>query len=362
MDVVASVDSAHAPSASQVTISSSPGVQVGDKSVQINISVPSPGPADRQLAAIADLLAERPYGRPLIERALERAGLNPLDYQLDYPPRLLWREIIGHAAGRGRLEAVITSVSTADPALGGALDRRLDSAVWYQCEDPYYCCLFGPGQKTAMIDRAGLRDGLANLAKDEYRVLVVCGPRESGKTHSWRLIEHLSRPGGPLAGHKRIRVSTHAWGAGTRVTSEMVAQEVADLLDVTVEAFLGSELPQARTRKVLTRLTARYPADGVLRWIVLDGLDREEAIDADDAKDVALPLIRKVADGELPDTRLVITGFDPLWLQDRRAVLTETIPPLSKDLVRAFLSDAAGHLGHQVPPAELPLVQSRPRS
>jgi hypothetical protein len=354
MDVVTSVEGAHALApASQVTVTGSPGVLVGEKSVQINISLPSQGPSDPQVAAIADLLAERSYGQQLIERALDGAGLSPLDYRLDYPARLLWREIVGHATGRDRLEALITCVSMADAALGGALERRLDSSGWYQCGDPYYCCLFGPGLKTAMIDRAGLRSGLANLAQDEYRVLVVSGERGSGKTHSWRLIEHLSQKGGPLAGHKCIRVSTHAWGSGTRVTSEMVAQEVADLLDLNVEAMGGSELPQARTRKILTLLTARYPADGILRWIVLDGLDREEAIDADDAKDVALPLIRKVADGELPDTRLVITGFDPLWLPARRATTVEAIPPIGWDLVRAFLADASAHLGRPVGAAEL---------
>jgi hypothetical protein len=353
MDAVTSEGAHAAALASQVTVTGSPGVQIGEKSVQVNISLSSQAPSDLQVAAIADLLAERSYGRQVIERALEGAGLSPLDYRLDYPARLLWREITGDAARKGRLEALLANVSIADAALSGALERRLDSAAWYQCRDPYYCCFFGPGLKTAMIDRAELRRGLGDLAKDEYRVLVVCGARGSGKTHSWRLIEHLSQRGMPLAGHKCIRVTTHAWGSGTRVTSEMVAREVADLLDVNVEAMGGSELLQARTRKILTLLTARYPADGVLRWIILDGLDREEAIDADDAKDVALPLITKVADGELPDTRLVITGFDPLWLQTRRATAFEAIPPIGWDLVRAFLADTSAHLGRPVGPGEL---------
>jgi hypothetical protein len=316
------------------------------------------GANDPRITAVADLLATTIYGEQPVRDALVGAGLSPGDYRLGQPARLLWREVVPHAANprKRRLGALISYVEGLQPAFGVELERRLapllEAGTWYPCHDPFHCCFFGPGAATAMIDRDGLRRGLAMLAADQYRVLVVSGARRSGKTHSWRLIDHL-RQTGKLTGHKCIRVTTHFWGANTRITSEMVAQQIADLLDLAMPATATSELPEARTRKILTSLTARYPADGVLRWIVLDGLDREEAIDAEDAKDVALPLITKVADGELPDTRLVITGFDPLWLQDRRAVLTETIPPLSKDLVRAFLSDAAGHLGHQVAPAKL---------
>jgi len=314
------------------------------------------GSGNPRTITIADLLAARFYSQPQIEDALKAAGLQPATYHLNYTAVFLWREVVPDAARKHKLDALIGHLVKIDPAFGAELERRLrpllDPGTWYPCHNPYYCCFFGPGAATAMIDRGGLRSGLADLANDQCRVLVISGARRSGKTHSWRLIEHL-RQTGKLAGHKCIRVSTHSWGANTKVTSEMVAQEIADLLDLDIKMTGSGELSQARTRKILTSLTAKFPIDGVLRWIVLDGLDREEAIDAEDAQDVALPLITKVVDGELPDTRLVITGFDPLWLRDRRAVQVETIPPISQDLVRAFLADAAIHLGREVGPADL---------
>ena len=60
-----------------------------------------------------------------------------------------------------------------------------------------------------------------------------------------------------------------------------------------------------------------------------------------------------VSERDLPNTRLVITGFDSLGLGSRDSVTLETIPMINEVLLRSFLIDAAAHLGHEVDPEDL---------
>jgi hypothetical protein len=200
-----------------------------------------------------------------------------------------------------------------------------------------------------VIDREQFRAGLRSLAAEDYRVLVVSGPPGSGKTHSWRLIDHL-RQAGMLDGHKCVRVSTHIWG-NAEVTGEMIAQAAADRLGLDIRLTGSGELADARARKILDMLVGRYPADGVIRWIVLDGLDRPRVLDS--ARDVGRQLITMVDDGELPNTRLVITGFDGSLTAVSASVLTDQIPAIDRERMRSFLADVAARLGRTVGAAEL---------
>ena len=113
----------------------------------------------------------------------------------------------------------------------------------------------------------------------------------------------------------------------------------------------SGELADARARKILDVLVGKYPADGVIRWIVLDGLDRPRVHDS--ARDVGRQLITMVDDGELPNTRLVITGFDGSLTAVSASVLTDPIPAIDAALMRSFLADVAARLGHAVGDAEL---------
>jgi hypothetical protein len=60
-----------------------------------------------------------------------------------------------------------------------------------------------------------------------------------------------------------------------------------------------------------------------------------------------------VEDGELQQTRLVVTGLDPLGLQVGYAARVEEIPVIDHALVSSFLQDVAAYLGRTVTDAEL---------
>lgn len=320
------------------------------------------GPNDLRTKAIVELLARTIYDKDDIARALEDANISPGEITWG-KASIAWRELVPLAARENKLDALIEGITKNNPAFGVRLEQVLrpllaTADIWYPCHDPYYCGFFGPGATTAMIDRDGLRTGLQNLANDQYRVFIVSGARKSGKSHSWLLIDHV-RQAGKLAGHECVCVSTHDWSAGTKVSGAMMVQAIADQLSLQVKATESDELGEARTRKLLNLLTGQYPkSDGVTRWIVLDGLDRDEAINAVDAKDVALKLIPMVNTNRLPDTRLVITGFNPLWLPTKRQILFESITAIDEARVSAFLSATAGHLGYEVDPKSLAALVS----
>jgi hypothetical protein len=310
---------------------------------------------DPRTRIIAEILTKTIYHEEAIADAITGAGLVPGDY-LPNVAKLAWVQAVPDVIREHRLDALVGAVGAHDPAFGATLEARLKPLLgmpgvggWYPCHDPFYCGFVGPGAGRALIDRAGLRGGLHDLAVDDYRVLVVYGPSGSGKTHSWRLIDHL-RQAGKLTGHKCVRVSTHKWG-NAEVTGEMVAQSLADRLGLEIRPAGSGELEDARARKLLDLITGKYPADGVTRWIVIDGLDRPRVRDS--ARDVGRDLITMVADGELENTRLVITGFDAGWIGDSGSVRFETIPAIDAALVRAFLTDTATRLGRPVGAAEL---------
>jgi hypothetical protein len=105
-------------------------------------------------------------------------------------------------------------------------------------------------------------------------------------------------------------------------------------------------------RKFLDHLVGVYPGgDGITRWIILDGLDRPGVQEG--ARDLARGLIQLVEDGELPQTRLIVTGLDSLGLNVGYAVRTEEIPAIDRVLLRAFLADVATHLGRTTCDGEL---------
>jgi hypothetical protein len=313
------------------------------------------GPNDPRTKLVVQLLSARVYGEADVTAALQAAGLSPADYEVSRARRT-WREAVPDAVGQHKLDALVGYVTESEPAFGTELERQLRLLLapsgdggWYRCENPYACGFVGAGAGRAIIDRTEFRSSIYDLATDQYRVLVVTGAPGSGKSHSWLLIDHL-REAGKLTGHRCARVTTHFWGTA-EVTGEMVAQSLADRLGLDVRLTPSGELPDARARKVLDLLAGQYPDDGVIRWIVLDGLDRPMVQPS--AKDVGRQLIRMVSEGELPRTRLVITGLDEGGLPNGNVIKSEAIPAVDRVILRSFLLDAAAHLGREVDPEDL---------
>jgi hypothetical protein len=314
-------------------------------------------PGDPRTRVVIDLLAERVYRPAPVDEALEAAGLKPGNYPLERA-KLTWAAAVPDAASQGRLSLLIEQVVRAEPAFRTELDRRLRLLIappgamhnWYHHNDPYACQFVGPRASRALIDRVELRRGLRALARDDYRILVVNGPSRSGKSHTWVLIDHLRNAGQLIGTHRFARVTTHAWSG--EVTGEDLGLSMARKLGLDVRVASSREQDDTRVRKILDTLVGNYPqGDGVTRWIILDGLDRPDVQAS--ARDLARRLITLVDEGELPHTRLIVTGLDTLGLQVGYSVRHETIPAINVALVRSFLAEVAEHLGRQVTGDEL---------
>lgn len=314
-------------------------------------------PADERTRVVVDMLTEHVYGEARVTAALRAARLSPGEYELSRA-RLAWMAAVPDAARSGRLGALIDGVVAYDRAFGAELARRVAEALaksadrrrWYHNDDPYSCSFVGVRGARAIIDRHGLRRALRDLADEQYRVLIVRGAPRSGKSHTWFLIDHLQTAGKLGGDNLFIRVTTHNWSG--QVTGEDLARSLVARLDLNIDLAPSSELDDTRVRKLLDRLVGLYPGrDGVTRWIFLDGLDRPGVQDT--ARDFAKGLVRLVEDGELRNTRLIVTGLDPLGMRLGYAVLEEEIPVIDRDLVASFLREVTGHLGHTVTDSDL---------
>jgi hypothetical protein len=312
---------------------------------------------DPRVQLIVEMLSQTVYGEAPVAVALQTAGLNPGDYLLS-PARLTWTTAVPDAARRGTLGALIHGVIASNRAFGTELERRINQLLapaagrpgWYHNDDPYSCAFVGLRSGRALIDRVGLREGLRDLAEDQYRILVVHGMPRSGKSHTWVLVDHLRNVGKLVGINRFVRVTTHAWSG--QVSGEDLARSLAAKLGLYIEVAPSAELDDTRVRKFLDRFVGLYPhEDGVTRWIILDGLDRPGVQEG--ARDLAKNLIRLVEDGELQQTRLIVTGLDQLGLQVGYAARVEEIPAIDRALVSSFLRDVAAHLGRAVTDGEL---------
>lgn len=310
---------------------------------------------DPRVRLLIDLLSRNIFGDQ-IPVALGSAGLSAGDYPLT-PAKLAWTNVVPDAARLGKLGALVGVVSASRPALARELERQMSQLLqpvagggWYRHDDPYEYSFVGLRTARAVIDRIGLRSGLRELAEDQYWVLVVHGQPRSGKSHTWLLVDHL-RTAGKLVGVNRfVRVTTHNWSG--EVTGEAITQSLAAKLGLSIDLASSGELDDARVRKFLDHLVGVYPGgDGITRWIILDGLDRPGVQEG--VRDLARGLIQLVEDGELPQTRLIVTGLETLGLHVGYAVRTEEIPAIDRALLRAFLTDVAKHLGRTTCDGEL---------
>jgi hypothetical protein len=312
---------------------------------------------DPRARLVIDVLSRNIPGEE-IWGTLSRAGLNPGDYPYR-TPSLTWTTAVPDAARIGRLSVLVGIIAETRPAVVRELERRIAEALrpaagegagWYRQDDPYACSFVGLRSARAVIDRAGLRSGLRQLADDQYWVLVVNGLPRSGKSHTWLFIDHLRSAGRLVGINQFTRVTTHRWSG--EVTGEAIARSLADKLQLPIDLSPSGELDDALVRKFLDRIVPAYRGgEGITRWIILDGLDRPGVQEG--ARDLVRGLIGLVEEGELRQTRLVVTGLDTLGLSVGYAVRTEDIPAIDRTVMRAFLTDVAQHLGREITGKEL---------
>jgi hypothetical protein len=213
---------------------------------------------------------------------------------------------------------------------------------------PWQGHLFG-GRRRPFIDRVELRRYLpAMLEPDGPRVLVVNGPRYSGRSYSWHLIAHVSEACGE---YDAYRIDIKEW-EGTQLTPVDLMREIASQLGwPTPEVdFTAQEDTQART--LLSWFKPKMRDERRRRWLVFDSLD------ADRATDAALRLIDNIASAaerhEAGDLRVVLLAYGRSLPGDVDPfILREPLRLIGVPEIRAFFESVAIETGRPAEAAAL---------
>jgi hypothetical protein len=210
--------------------------------------------------------------------------------------------------------------------------------------DPFAACRLSGGH--VMIDRSTLRDGLRQLREPHgRRILVVNGPRYSGRSHTLQLISY----------HHLIRQSPRVIPVDLDVFARMRGPHIV---------VTPHDLAAAITRKLgYACRIADPPQDGQWSTWVINFCDDFEPFAADDTRspwllldaldsvvtlqstlDLIGELARRIAQ-HLTGLRLVLLGYGGSLAAISRQVRTDDLAQIGVPEVLEFFRDALDELG-----------------
>jgi hypothetical protein len=228
------------------------------------------------------------------------------------------------------------------------------------------------GEKVLVLGRNKLRSNLAQLADQtkDFRLMLIGGPKGTGKTFSCHLIEHVARTRG---------IATALTDIGSGLGLEAACEHIANQMGFDVEAMRTSVLADQPTpdrigRKFahwLLRQTAERPGDRW--WLIFDGLDEADGPSPELRDHLVYWLARALAPDTTPEPMVANQAPPPNAQAARRPqvaliLLGATTAPFSaliphslfeqleflrRDAIRAFLDAYAKDAESSLPPAEI---------
>lgn len=293
----------------------------------------------------------------LVARVVDlHPSLNELDFFLEYhlnrrlseitldgPLQQRALRVIGAAEARGWLPAFLMALEQVSPhSLTARLLVRVEESVESirRQQAPWHAPF--PRQRL-FVDRVGLRDHVrALVAGDVERVLVVDGPRFSGKTYSKHLIRHVREACDTF---DVVEFDFASYADPTLLTPEQIVRELGNHMGCDTRELdrqLDVYAQSARQIGTLTSwLSGRIKSGGRKWWWVFDGLEIVRPSDG------VLDLLKRfmdLADCE-PKLCVVLLGYDAdLQLVDGAGTLQETLKDLGaldvEDFIRAIAEEA----------------------
>ncbi|GAB3842460.1 effector-associated domain EAD1-containing protein [Dactylosporangium cerinum] len=229
-----------------------------------------------------------------------------------------------------------------DDALREMLDR-VTPAPPLVLTDHFAACRLSGGH--VLIDRSRLRAALRELCEPTgRRVLVVGGPRRTGKSHTTQLIAYLHTVHRTFrVAHVDLEAIARLLGPDPVVTPHDVARRIVRMLDYPLElaAPAGTSWPEW----VLTfceGFESHAMRDDRNPWIVIDGFNHVAAMQA--TVDLVKELARRI-DRFLTGFRLVLLGFEESLAAVSQHTTIETLEQIGAEEVTQFFRDAYQQLG-----------------
>ena len=280
-----------------------------------------------------------------VEIILDEAGLPRGDFRWDLAMAELWPQVLSRAAERNSLRQLLTAIAKREEARGYAelFNKLLEApGVWYQSPDPFEATFVGPGASFSFIDRTELRIHLRSLVEDYARVLIVNGPRQSGKSHTWRLVSHLAQQN-PTFLPVWVNLSDWAGEPAAPADIMMMITSQVGLANPKVDEFAH---PDNQARLLANAVLSEVRKSSKPWLLVFDGIDGPrltaegmrfiETIAADSANRADIPM------------RVVLLGYNKLlttaqWFVPE-ATRRESIGEIGRAELSKCLIETAKHL------------------
>ncbi|MGW4393827.1 hypothetical protein ACWEHA_00950 [Amycolatopsis nivea] len=282
-------------------------------------------------------------------------GLPLQEIHWDQKAGALWPVITRDCSDAGKLGELIELVKSRKPAAAQPLDTvlaaRVSGANWYSSTDRHLSHLLGPGCARALLDRRDLRDHLRALAEHAYPVLSITGKPGSGKSYSRHLVSHIADDPALACDFLIIDLEDEFYD---RVDPVGFMTILATRLGLAANFEADPHVEESRqARELVDVFVGRYSQlPRRLRWIFVDGLDRPTVQPA--VRTAVAQLAKEVEAGQLPKTRLIVTGhpgdFSPAVLEVLRH---EELAEVTWAHILGFFKGIAEHIGRELPKQHL---------
>ena len=215
------------------------------------------------------------------------------------------------------------------------------------------------------IDRRLLRDHIRHMSLSATgpRILVVTGPRQSGKSYTIELLDHFTREqrraAQRLPPERRpvpvaVAMASVQRDSGATTTPFALARQLTDsMLAPAMDPPGDSSTPNRSNEYLCQWVLEQAAATGKQWWLVLDGLDDPDL--TDEAGGFISKLAQHVAQGLLaPSARLVLLGFPPALVSGVSAdwLASEQVGPIGEIDLEPFFAELLIGVGVKAPPPE----------
>lgn len=265
------------------------------------------------------LLVGRYHSPAEIEGALQSAGIDFEILEVEGSLGARWLMIARRATARRELRALVEVLRADTPALGRELDLlSADAGAADGNLADVYAVQLLVG-KRPLIDRARLRANLRDFLGEAIPVLVIRGDQRTGKSFSFELIQHVTKPEECLSVNYVDFSAVASGDSATDLMSKLRRR-------LGLPELVAREAETTRTRfatELVDDFVGQYKVnDRESRVLVIDGLNRPDL--RPDVYEMVAQLAGEVFRGQLPRTQLVLTGytggfdrvFDNLFLVD----------------------------------------------
>jgi hypothetical protein len=254
----------------------------------------------------------------------------------------------------GQLRSLLETVMSDNRSLRTRIRKLMSDGTELPAgnpDDEYQVRLIGPSRQP-MINRMDLRDNVKQLFGRSRVVLTVRGDGQSGKSHSYLLLSHVT---GEVNGYEphRFDFSPPSTGDTAKPLLAMICKRlgIENVTDypkwTTATRFAGEMMDD-----FVGLYRNKFENSRTTRIFVIDGLDRFEP--TSDVYVLVSRLALEVAHGQLPKTQLVLIGYTGIFDPGiKQAVLVEDIKKITATDLRIYFDGMACELGRRLSPGRI---------